>query len=207
MESKTNNDSSNTEEIDVPKETLISLLKDKSKELKSLTLKLSKIEEKYIKVFKDYKNLLKDKDAFEKYVGFTLKNYNSPADYGVVDANNLIALYSNQQQAQNEALAQLMSQFNREKAEYETKINYLQEKEAKFNKAESENDVLRGAIRQLEDIKVKLGDEVLELNSRLTRQAKEKEDYKKVCIISINYLIIFLFSWSKNSLNSRPKFC
>ena len=169
-----------SEEIDVPKETLISLLKDKSKELKSLSLKLSKIEEKYVKVFKDYKNLLKDKEAYEKYVGFTINNYSIGSEYGVVDANNLISLYNSQQQAQNQALGELMSQFNHEKTDYEEKIRFLQEKQAKVSQAQSENEVLRGGIRELEKKNERLGDEVMELNGRLARQAKEKDDYKKV---------------------------
>jgi len=52
------------EEID--KETLLSLLKDKSKEIKSLTTKLNKIEEKYVKIFKEHKNLSKDRETTEK---------------------------------------------------------------------------------------------------------------------------------------------
>ena len=46
-------DSSNVDENNIPKESLISLLKDKGKEVNKLTTKLSKIEEKYIKVFKE----------------------------------------------------------------------------------------------------------------------------------------------------------
>ena len=73
-----------------------------------------------------------------------------------------------------------MSQFNREKADYEAKINVLTERLAKASQAQSENEILRGGIKDLEEKNARLGDEVVELNGRLARQVKEKEDYKKV---------------------------
>lgn len=53
------------EEID--KEDLVSLLKDKSKELKNADRKVTKLEEGYKKVFKENKNLRSDRENFEKF--------------------------------------------------------------------------------------------------------------------------------------------
>lgn len=49
---------------EISKETLISLLKEKSREIKNLTTKLSKLEGKYVKVFKENKIFSKDRDTF-----------------------------------------------------------------------------------------------------------------------------------------------
>ena len=49
---------------EISKEILISLLKDKGKELKILNLKQKKIEEGYKKLYKDNKNLKKDYKVF-----------------------------------------------------------------------------------------------------------------------------------------------
>ena len=46
----------------VSKEQLISILQTKSKSISSLEKKLSKIEEKYVKIFKVHKLALKDRD-------------------------------------------------------------------------------------------------------------------------------------------------
>ena len=48
---------------EVSNETLISILKDKHKEIKSLEAKKTKLEEKYVKIFKEHKLLLKFKES------------------------------------------------------------------------------------------------------------------------------------------------
>ena len=45
-------------------ETLMSLLKEKAKELKTLQKKLDKVEEKFFQTQKQQKALLKDRDTF-----------------------------------------------------------------------------------------------------------------------------------------------
>ncbi len=45
-------------------ETLMSLLKEKAKELKTLQKKLDKVEEKFFQTHKQQKALLKDRDTF-----------------------------------------------------------------------------------------------------------------------------------------------
>lgn len=56
------------EDEEVSKETLISLLKDKSKEIKTLTTKLAKLEEKYVKNYKESKVTKKDNETFIKFL-------------------------------------------------------------------------------------------------------------------------------------------
>jgi hypothetical protein len=46
----------------VSKEQLISILQTKSKSISSLEKKLSRIEEKYVKIFKEHKSAMKDRD-------------------------------------------------------------------------------------------------------------------------------------------------
>ncbi len=54
------------QEDEISKETLLALLKDKSKEIKLATTKLQKLEEKYVKNYKEYKLLKKDHESFSK---------------------------------------------------------------------------------------------------------------------------------------------
>ena len=49
----------------ISKETLIQLLKQKNKAIKSNNIKLSKIETRYKKIHKDNRNMKKDRKAFE----------------------------------------------------------------------------------------------------------------------------------------------
>lgn len=60
------------EEEEISKETLISLLKDKSKEIKTLTTKLQKLEEKYVKNYKEVKLMKKDHEALIKLLKINL---------------------------------------------------------------------------------------------------------------------------------------
>jgi hypothetical protein len=52
------------EGVEIDKETLLSLLKDKAKENKNLSKKLKKLEEKYVELHKREKGLLKDRETF-----------------------------------------------------------------------------------------------------------------------------------------------
>ena len=61
---------------EVSKETILSLVKDQQKEIKGLTFKLAKIEEKYLALFKESKALKKDAQVFESLLEHIL----NPAD-------------------------------------------------------------------------------------------------------------------------------
>jgi hypothetical protein len=49
-------------------ETLMNLLKDKAKEMKIMEKKLGKAEKQYVKVFKENKDLIKDRQTFEEFM-------------------------------------------------------------------------------------------------------------------------------------------
>lgn len=49
---------------DIDRETMVSLLRDKAKENKSLTKKVKKLEEKYVELHKREKCLVKDREVF-----------------------------------------------------------------------------------------------------------------------------------------------
>ncbi len=50
------------------KETLIEILQKKSKELKLVQTKLTKIEEKYVKIFKENKQISKDRECLVQFL-------------------------------------------------------------------------------------------------------------------------------------------
>lgn len=67
VQSEINGSSGNSEE-DISKDTLLSLLKDKSKEIKLLSTKLTKLEEKYVKTLKESKPIKKDHDSLLRFL-------------------------------------------------------------------------------------------------------------------------------------------
>lgn len=65
-----NNNMNLNEEIDT--EELNNLLKKKNKEIETTKARLKKLEERFLKVFKDFKNLKKDRTSYEYYLKHTL---------------------------------------------------------------------------------------------------------------------------------------
>jgi 3-methyladenine DNA glycosylase/8-oxoguanine DNA glycosylase len=49
---------------EMSKDTLMSLLKEKAKELKNVQKKLKKVEEKFVEIHKEHKLIAKDRDTF-----------------------------------------------------------------------------------------------------------------------------------------------
>lgn len=170
---------------DIPKETLISLLKDKSKEIKTMSTKLSKIEEKYVKIFKEHKNLLKDKEILErflcKYIFPQPPHQLQPTtEYGLYDYEKLCDLWSSKDEEKNQSMANIMSLINKEKAELELKYKNLVDKQTNEQIATAQISSLKEQILVYEESNSKLSKEILELNDLLGKKNEEMLVYKKL---------------------------
>lgn len=170
---------------DIPKETLISLLKDKSKEIKSLSTKLSKIEEKYVKIFKEHKNLVKDKDVLERFLckhifSQSPHQLQPTTEFGLYEFEKLCELWSLKEEEKNQSMANIMSLINKEKAELEMKYKNLQERQSNEQIAIGQITSLKEQIVVYEDSNSKLTKEILELNDLLAKKNEEMLTYKKL---------------------------
>ena len=61
-------DSKETTGGDLDVATLMGLLKDKAKELKSTQKKLNKVEDKYVEIRREHKGLLSDRENFIQFL-------------------------------------------------------------------------------------------------------------------------------------------
>ena len=169
-------------EQEIDKETLVSLLKDKSKEMKSLTTKLSKIEEKYVKIFKDQKNLLKDKEITEKIIKIIFDNDSGlkflQVEPGNYDFNIFMELWNKKEEEK--------ARLNSSKIEnLESKITQLQNKinenkiQVDYN-LEKDIKSLKQKASELEGINLKLKQEISEINEIISQKNIEIQDLKEV---------------------------
>ena len=167
---------------DIDKETLVSLLKDKSKEMKSLTTKLSKIEEKYIKIFKDQKNLLKDREITQKIINTIFDNDSAlkflQVEPGNYEINVFIELWNKKEEEK--------ARVNSSKIEnLESKITQLQNKinENKIQvdvNLEKDIKALKQKLSELESINSKLTQEISEINEIISQKNNEIQDLKEM---------------------------
>lgn len=108
-------------EDEISKETLISLLKDKSKEIKTLTIKLQKLEEKYVKNYKEVKLIKKD---YENIIKLMRTNIFDKPPYllsalsvGEYEYESLHELWIHRDTHTTKSLTNLLAQLNEEKQE------------------------------------------------------------------------------------------
>ena len=105
---------------DIPKETLITLLKDKSREIRNQTSKLTKLEEKYVKIYKEHKLMSKDRDTFYKILSiiFGQEPYILPdkpmGDYQFQDLQDM---WVKREEDKSKTLNAMMMEINNEKQE------------------------------------------------------------------------------------------
>ena len=86
-------------EDQLDQDTLISLLKEKAKELKATQKKLKKVEDKFVEMHKSQKNLISDRETFIQFLHVVYpKNLleeeilimpEGPEGYGMFDFNHL----------------------------------------------------------------------------------------------------------------------
>ena len=92
-----NKDNTGSGDLDVA--TLMGLLKDKAKELKSTQKKLSKVEDKYVEMRREHKGLLSDRENFIQFLHIVFQQSlledeilimpEGPEGYGMFDINHL----------------------------------------------------------------------------------------------------------------------
>jgi hypothetical protein len=83
-------------------ETLVSLLKDKAKELKLIQKKLTLVEDKFVSTLKLQKSIKRDRDTFEQFLKSIFPQavlddlilQDVPDNYGLYDINQLNELYT-----------------------------------------------------------------------------------------------------------------
>ena len=167
---------------EIDKETLVSLLKDKNKEMKSLTTKLSKIEEKYVKIFKDHKNLSKDREIIEKIIKIIVDNDSAlkflQVDPGNYDFGVFMEIW-NKKEVENARM------FSSKIENLEIKITQLQNnmnenKNQVDQNLEKEIKVLKQKECELENINSKLAQEISEFNQIISQKNNEIQDLKQI---------------------------
>lgn len=83
-------------------ETLVSLLKDKAKELKLIQKKLTLVEDKFVSTLKLQKSIKRDRDTFELFIKAVFPQtildelimQDIPDNYGLYDINQLNEFYT-----------------------------------------------------------------------------------------------------------------
>jgi len=159
------------EEID--KDTLVSLLKDKGKEIKTLEGKNKKLEERYVKIFKENKNLKQDRESLEKLLLNIFDRDQEKftnIESGAYDAAALTELWNQRQDERLKLFNETLESHKDERAELLKKITSLEDQiEKSKTKANSEID------KMVESYKVR-GSDLEKANKKLNQEIKELND-------------------------------
>jgi len=159
------------EEID--KDTLVSLLKDKGKEIKTLEGKNKKLEERYVKIFKENKNLKQDRESLEKLLLSIFDRDQEKftnIESGAYDATALTELWNQRQDERLKLFNETLESHKDERAELLKKITSLEDQiEKSKTKANSEID------KMVESYKVR-GSDLEKANKKLNQEIKELND-------------------------------
>jgi len=159
------------EEID--KDTLVSLLKDKGKEIKTLEGKNKKLEERYVKIFKENKNLKQDRESLEKLLLAVFDRDQEKftnVESGAYDANALIELWNQRQDERLKLFNETLESHKSERSDLLKKIASLEDQiEKSKNQANSEID------KMVESYKVR-GSDLEKANKKLNQEIKELND-------------------------------
>ena len=125
---------------EVKKETLVAMLRDKAKELKKLESMKKKVEERYLTVFKENKNLRQDKETFDSFLYAVFPREDAEqlvmeesGMYQLDHLKNFYQLIKNKKVNENDDIVKLMQE--------EKKI--LQEKIKQLSDKTTENEQLR----------------------------------------------------------------
>ena len=171
----------NSEEIS--QENLVIFLKEKNKENKVLKTKLSLIEEKYVKIFKENKNLHKDKKSFEIILDLIFKDYQKNfeiKELGQYNSEELKENWDKMQREKTESFNNIMNNINKENNELEEKYNNLLKNKIKQeNNLETNKELLKD-IKDLENSNVKLMKEIVELNDIIAKNREEIIKFQKI---------------------------
>ena len=173
------------------KDTALALLKDKAKELKIVTKKLSIVETKFVETHKLQKALIKDRDTFTKFLQLVFKDKvaeevllsGDPENYGLYDITQLQEFYTHQttlqQNSYDTQIVELQQQL--EKTQSDTTI---------VNELRNENDELVKVVEDLEKEKTafkQLNDELLvrlrklqDKSDQFEQLAKERDQFEEL---------------------------
>lgn len=175
----------NLDEID--KETLVSLLRDKGKELRQISTKLNKLEEKYVKIFKENKNYLKDKEAIEKFIKAVFQSEADkflPYDTGSLDGTKLAETFQSKKDKYEQEKAILVKELVSSREEVEQRNQELTSKlsdaEKRLEAQETELSSYKSRVEQTDTIIQKLTQEINELNGVIANKDQEISKFKKL---------------------------
>jgi len=159
------------EEID--KDTLVSLLKDKGKEIKTLEGKNKKLEERYVKIFKENKNLKQDRESLEKLLLNIFDRDQEKftnIESGAYDAAALTELWNQRQDERLKLFNETLESHKNERSDLLKKITSLEDQiEKSKTQANSEID------KMVESYKVR-GSDLEKANKKLNQEIKELND-------------------------------
>ena len=128
-----------------------------------------------MKVFKESKNLQKDKEVYEKIMNlvFNSDSYKFVApEIGTLDYNFYENLWKKIDDDRQQSLANIMSLLNQEKIEMEKKfkLQYEEQHAQAENSAKQKIELLESQKKELEQDNMKIGKEIVELNDLLSKK-------------------------------------
>ncbi|CAD8061749.1 unnamed protein product [Paramecium primaurelia] len=154
---------------DLSKEVLVSQLKDKIKENKTITKKLDKLSEKYVQTYKEYKLIAKDRETLFQAISLVLNDeiYKfEQRPLGQFDQNQIIDLFKQKDEDKSKALTTLIKETNNEKFQLEEKYRQMIEKQGQ-NSDQKTQQIIKQLKQQINDLDVnntRLAKEIIELN-------------------------------------------
>ena len=170
MADPNNNENPGNEEFS--KESLIALLKDKSRELKIVSTKLYKVEEKYKTIFKESQANNKEKDvllsALKEFLGETYDSFFKQDSKFNIEAFKSHLVYQSQEKEEF---------FKKQEEELQKKVkSKAEDLEAKYTKHIKS---LRQQISDSEQANTKLAKEILEISALLKSEQQALNSFKK----------------------------
>ncbi|CAK69948.1 unnamed protein product (macronuclear) [Paramecium tetraurelia] len=154
---------------DLSKEVLVSQLKDKIKENKTITKKLDKLSEKYVQTYKEYKLIAKDRETLFQAISSILNDeiYKfEQKPLGQFDQNQILDLLKQKDEDKSKALTNLIKETNNEKFQLEEKYRQMIEKQGQ-NTDQKTQQIIKQLKQQINDLDVnntRLAKEIIELN-------------------------------------------
>ncbi|CAD8160333.1 unnamed protein product [Paramecium octaurelia] len=154
---------------DLSKEVLVSQLKDKIKENKTITKKLDKLSEKYVQTYKEYKLIAKDRETLFQAISSVLNDelYKFESKpLGQFDQNQILDLFKQKDEDKSKALTNLIKETNNEKFQLEERYRQMIEKQGQ-NTDQKTQQIIKQLKQQINDLDVnntRLAKEIIELN-------------------------------------------
>jgi len=158
----------------IDKDNLVTLLKEKGKEIKVLESKNKKLEERYIKIFRENKNYVKDRETLEKVL-LTIfdrdQTHFQNKEVGTYDASPLIELWNQRQEEKLMLFNETLENCKVEKTELLGKISQL---EKQLEQAEDQNNPDLGKLEErYQKANEKLAQEIKEFEQMIEEKDQE----------------------------------